>query len=199
MAARTGPLLDQILRDAAASAEARIGAARAEAERVTSAASEHAGRRRRAAIADRERELTGAFEATRAETSQRVGRETLGARAAALDRIFAAAAAQLPSLTSHPRLGDVLGAALMDALSYLPDGPATVRCPSVVADAVRSGLAAAGRAGTTVRADDTVALGAIVESADGAVAVDVTFATRLVRARPRLAIAIAQTLAGTSA
>ncbi|MFI5310995.1 MAG: V-type ATP synthase subunit E family protein [Gemmatimonadales bacterium] len=194
MPAQAGPLLEQIRRDAAASAEARVTTARAEAERTRSEARERSGRNRALALAARERALAGALDAARAEASQRVSRETLASRAAALDRIFTAAAALLQTLAADPRLGAALGKVIADALTYLPDGPATVRAPAPVVAAVRGILTASGRDAVAVRVDDSVALGAIVESTDGAVAIDVTFARQLERARKRLSIAIMRKL-----
>src|ERR1019366_2644842 len=106
MPAHAGPLLDQIRRDAAAAAAARVAAAHAEAERLDAETAARVVHRRAAAIADRERAGASALEAARAETSQRVSRETLSSRAAALDRIFAAALLQMQALAAHPRLGD---------------------------------------------------------------------------------------------
>jgi vacuolar-type H+-ATPase subunit E/Vma4 len=197
MPAHAGPLLEQIRGDATAAADARIAAARAEAERLDTETMARLAHRRATAVTDRERSGASALEATRAETSQRVSRETLASRAAALDRIFAAALLQLQALAAHPRLGAVLGPALADALTYLPDGPVTVRCAPVVAGAVRAALAELGRDTMTVREDDGVPLGAIVESADGAIAVDATFLRRLARERPRLAITMARQLEAT--
>jgi vacuolar-type H+-ATPase subunit E/Vma4 len=198
MPAHAGPLLEQIRGDATAAADARIAAARAEAVRLDAETMARLAHRRATAVADRERAGASALEATRAETSQRVSRETLASRAAALDRIFAAALLQLQALAAHPRLGAVLGRALADALTYLPDGPVTVRCAPDVAGAVRAALAELGRDTITVREEDGVPLGAIVESADGAIAVDATFLRRLARERPRLAITITRQLEATS-
>jgi vacuolar-type H+-ATPase subunit E/Vma4 len=198
MPAHAGPLLEQIRGDAASASDARVAAARAEAERMDAETMAHVVHRRAAAVTDHERSSALALEATRAETSQHVSRETLASRAAALDRIFAAAVVQLQALAAHPRLGAVLGSALADALTYLPDGPVTVRCAPVVAGAVRAALAELGRDTITVREEDGVPIGAIVESADGAIAVDATFLRRLARERPRLAITITRQLEATS-
>lgn len=193
-----GPLLEQIRRDAAAAADARVAAARVEAERLDAESTARVLHRRAAAVADHERSSASALEATRAETSQRVSRETLASRAAALDRIFAAAVLQMQALATHPRLGAVLGRALADALTYLPDGPVTVRCAPDVAGVVRVVAAELDHGTITVREDKDVPLGAIVESADGAIAVDATFLRRLVRERPRLAITMTRQLEATS-
>ncbi|MFI5310908.1 MAG: hypothetical protein ACHQQ3_06715 [Gemmatimonadales bacterium] len=194
MAAHAGPLLEQIRRDSASAADARIAAARADAERLDVETAARLAHRRAAAVADRERSGAAALEATRAETTQRVSRETLASRAAALDRIFATALVQMQALAAHPRLGAALGRALADALTYLPDGPVTVRCAPDAAGAVRAALPGLSRDTITVREDASVPLGAIVESADGVIAVDGTFLRRLARERPRLAIAIARQL-----
>jgi vacuolar-type H+-ATPase subunit E/Vma4 len=196
-----GPLLDQIRRDAAAAAEARVASARQDAARLDTESTARLEHRRASAVEDRERSRVAALEAARAETSQRVSRETLSSRAAALDRVFAAALLQMQALAAHPRLGAVLGRALADALTYLPDGPVTVRCARDVAVAVRAavaGVAGVGRDTITVREDDGVPLGAIVEAADGTIAVDATFVRRLARERPRLAITIARQMEATS-
>ena len=198
MPAHAGPLLEQIRGDATAAAAARVAAARADAERLSAEATARVEHRRVAAVADRERSHVAALEATRAETAQRVSRETLSSRAAALDRVFAAALLQMQSLAAHPGLGAVLGRALADAVTYLPDGPVTVRCARDVAVAVRAAVAGLGRGAITVREDDDVPIGAIVESSDGAIAVDATFLRRLARERPRLAITIARQMEATS-
>jgi vacuolar-type H+-ATPase subunit E/Vma4 len=198
MPAAAGPLFDQLRRDAAERAEQRRHDARAEAAGAATAAREAAAERRATAVTGHARTSASALENARADVAQRVRRETLEARAAALDRVFDAAAAAAHGLGGHPRLPAAITRSITRAIAFLPDGPVTVRCAAGSADLVRRALAGLGRTTDDVRVDDTLPLGVRVETADGSIGVDETFGHLLARARPRLAIALARRLEGQS-
>jgi vacuolar-type H+-ATPase subunit E/Vma4 len=196
-----GPLLDQIRRTAVATATDLVAAARTEVDAIRAGARDRAQRRRAHAVADHERAAAAALSRTRAETAARVGHDSLGARAAALDRIFVAAEEQFALLARHPGLGTLLAATISDGLTYLPPGPATVRCAAAIAEPVRAALAtarrtdaalaAAERIDASVRLDESVPIGVMIEAGDGSVVVDGTLARRLARERPRLSAILA--------
>lgn len=193
-AANARPLLDALHLKAEAETQARRATALAEAARITADADAHLARHVAAAVAERTLALAALEEAARADCMQRVTRDTLTARAEALDRVFAAAAARIEARQTHAGLEAALETMIADALSYLPDGPAQLRCSPGAAAVVRSALARFGRDGLVVREDDTVPLGVLAESEDGSIVVDATFARRLARERPRLAITVASQL-----
>lgn len=190
------PLLDALHRKAEAETQSRRTAAGAEAERIRADAETEIARHVAAATAERASALDAMQDADRAECLQRLTRETLTARAEALDRVFSAAAARIETRCAHAGLGTALKTMIADALSYLPDGPAQLRCASATIPAVQAAIATLGRDALQVREDATVPLGVLAESGDGSIVVDATFARRLVRERPRLAITLANELAG---
>lgn len=196
MQANVGPMLDQLRRDAAKAAAERVGTAGREANGLRAIMQEEAAARWTAGMAAQELAAAVALEAARVTTAQRLEPDILAARAEALDRIFVHAAVHMETLAAHPRLGEVLGRAIADALTYLPDGPVTVRCCRSAAQTVRAALRALGRETDSIREDPTVALGAIVESADGGIAVDVTLARLLARRRRQLSIVLNQRIQG---
>jgi len=191
-----GPLLEQIRSAGAASAAATVQAARAEAERIRADAQEYAARHRAATLAAHERHATAALARIGAETTQRVGLATLTARAEALERVFTAAGRRLATLATHPALDELLARAIAEAITYLPAGKVTIRCAGAVAGRVPGALEAIGRAGDTVLTDERIPIGVVIESGDGTVAVNATFARRLEREWPRLATEFARRLAG---
>jgi vacuolar-type H+-ATPase subunit E/Vma4 len=189
-----GPLLEHIRGTAFATASEKVTAARAEAGAICTGARDRVQRQRAGAVAAHERTAAAAVSRTRAETAARVGHDTLAARAAALDRIFMEADHKFASLATNPGLRDLLVATLSDGLTYLPAGAASVACAGAIADAVRAALAAIKREDVTVRLDEGVAIGVLIEASDGTVAVDGTFARRLARERPRLSTVLARRL-----
>jgi vacuolar-type H+-ATPase subunit E/Vma4 len=190
-----GPLLEQIRATAQAKSAAQVAGAVAEAERIRGEARARAARLRAAALAAHERQAAAALARTEAETSQRVGHATLTARAEALDRVFVAAGRRFEALATHAALGDLLTRAIGEAVTYVPDGAVTVRCTPGIAATVKRALASLGREGDTIIPDEHTPIGVIVESGDGRVAVDATFARRLQRDRPRLSTVLARHLA----
>ncbi len=196
MPAPAGPLFAQLRDDAKAAAVQRVEQARRDAQSLRAGAERTAAHRRSAATAEHECANSRTLENVRADVSQRVRHETLAARAAALDRVFGAAVRSMEALAEHPRLAGEITRTVAEALAYLPEGVVTVRCASAVAELARGALASLGRTTDVVRVEEGLPLGVIVESADGAIAVDETFASRLASARPRLAIALVRQIEG---
>ena len=198
MPGAAAPLLEQIRGTAAAAAAEGVTLARAGADAIRERAREGAKRERAGALLARRQAAAIADSRTRAETAVRVGRQTLTARGAALDRVFAEAGRRLDSLATHPGLRDLLGATITDGLTYLLPEHAVVVCGEAIAETVRAALAAAKLANIEVRADARVPIGVLVESGDGALVVDGTFARRLARERPRLSTVLARRLVENS-
>ncbi len=188
MPAEAGPLLEQLRRDAAATVTARVAEARAEADRIQAVAATQRERRRADAVGERERDLARQREAARAEATQQTLLGVLTARAAYLDRVFAAGERRLEAFVGAPDLAQRLTPLLAEALPFVDAADARVRCPAAARAAVEAALAALGRAGTPLAVDDALPLGAVIESKDATVRVDATFGARLGRLRPMLSI-----------
>ncbi len=179
-------LLQVITEDGDAEAQRVLDTARAEADAIRAAADARAERRLAEAAAAREAELRQELEAkrSRALTGTRVW--VLNSRAKFVDKIFAAAEAELPGVLERPASLDALVRLCREALDYFPHGSARIRTRSALArrlSDVASGVA-------DVIADDTVPEGVIVESLDGLSRVDNTLVARLHRRRAALAIAL---------
>jgi vacuolar-type H+-ATPase subunit E/Vma4 len=189
-------LLEQLRRDARAASEQRIAAARAEALQLRSASDKRLAQLRTAEMAARARTHTAALDRARADARTRTAREWLVARAEALDQVFVAAHETLAARSGDPRFVVAVAGIARDALPYLPPGEASARCATSLAPAVRSVLEslAPGRPALRVIEDDAVATGVVLETADRSLAIDATFARRLARERPRLAIEVARQL-----
>lgn len=188
------PLLQQIRLAAETAAAETLASAVTEAEAIRAAARARAADRRSDALAAADHAAAVALARTGAVTSDRVSHDTLAARAAALERVFVAADRQFAPLASHPGLAGLLAATVGDGLSFLPTGTATVACSGAFAGATRAALEALHRGDVSVRVDDAVAAGVVIEAADGSMVVDATFARRLARERPRLSPVIARRL-----
>jgi vacuolar-type H+-ATPase subunit E/Vma4 len=189
-------LFEQLRRDARAASEQCMAAARAEALRLRSASDERLAQLRTAELAARERAHAAALDRARSDARTRTAREWLAARAEALDHVFVAANETLAARSGDPRFVAAVAGIVHDALPYLPPGDASARCATSLAPAVRTVLEsqAPGRPGLRVIEDDAVATGVVLETVDRSLAIDATFARRLARERPRLAIEVARQL-----
>jgi vacuolar-type H+-ATPase subunit E/Vma4 len=189
-------LFEQLRRDARAASEQHVAAARAEALRLRNTSDEGLAQHRAAQLAARERAHSAALDRTRSDARTRTAREWLVARAEALDQVFVAAHETLATRSADPRFVAAVAGIARDALSYLPPGDASARCATSLAPAVRAVLEsqAPGRPALRVIEDDAVATGVVLETADRSLAIDATFARRLARERPRLAIEVARQL-----
>lgn len=185
------PLLDELKRTADAELEARRARAVADAAAIRAQAEAEAHRRVEAARALADVEATRLLAVERADAARRARAAILPARADALDRVFAHAAACIERRAAHPDARAAVTTLVRDAISYLPDGDVVIRCGSAATLAARDAATGLTRPVRIVD-DPTVPLGAIVGSDDGRVLVDATFARRLARTRAALAAAIAR-------
>jgi len=191
VAAEPGPLLDKLRRDVDAAVVEKRASALREAGQLHAEATRMAAARRQAALAERERRALALADGSRAHATQRLRFDQLSARAEAVERIFREASRQLESLAGHARLPALLEGSLRKALACLPEEKLVVRCAGATTRAVREALARIG-ADAGVQEDESVPLGAIVETADGLIGVDCTLRQLLARLRPQLAIALVQ-------
>lgn len=188
------PLLDELHRKAEQERDAVRARANAEADAIRQAARAEADGR---AAGERQREERAATEAaavSRADAQRRANEKLLPVRAAALARVFQRASKLIEERARHPHCADAVGSLLGDALAYLSGDALRVRCAPPFVGMVERALSNAGCSGAVVAGDAGVPFGAIVETQDGTVSVDATFAGRLVRERAELAAEIAAKL-----
>lgn len=179
-------LLAALERDAAEQVRRLLADAQAAAAKLTDSAEERMARRRREVLGAREAERRGGAEIALAEARRGARRQVLEARQRLLDRIFAAARALLPAVLRSDAYEAALPAHLAEALAFVGEVPAVIRCPPELAAAIRK-LVPVGPQ-FLVTADVTVGSGIRVVTTDGAVEVDNTLEGRLERLRPRLAL-----------
>jgi vacuolar-type H+-ATPase subunit E/Vma4 len=181
-------LLASLEHDAQVQADALLADARERAARATAEAHERATRRKDDTLAAREHAQRTAAELALAR-ARRAGRaRVLEARAHLLDQVFRAAQERLPAAAASAEFRATLPDRLAAARACFGGAPAVLRCAPQLLDPLRK---AVGRAnGVTLRADAGVATGFVLESTDGALAVDETLATRLAQQRQALAVAV---------
>ena len=184
-------LLQVITEDGDAEARRVVEAAQGEANGIRAAADARVEARSAAIFARRDDELRLALEAKRSQALTRARAQVLDARAGFLDRIFAAADAELPGVLQKPASADALVSLCREALDYFPPGEARIRLRAGLAQRL-SGVALGGAA---IVIDEAVPEGAIVESVDGSARVDNTLAARLRRGRGNLAIKLLAAMA----
>ncbi len=185
-------LLAALERDATAQAEAVRAEARGAADRIARETDARLAGRRRDVLEARAEALRAAAAVALGEVRWRARAQVLAAREELLDRLFEAAASRLPAAVRGADYRATLPGRLHEALSYLGDEPAMVRCPSALAATVRAALAAEARC--TVAPDDAVGSGFRAATTDGTVEIDETLEARLAELRPRLAIEIQRRL-----
>ena len=188
--------LDQLItaleEDADKQAHSELEQARGEAQRIATQTRDQKVRRRAEFLVRMEGDLREETEIELVEARRRSRNIVLGARQRLLDRVFTAAEARLPGLLEEPAYRDALPEELKTALSYVGDEPATIACSPQLSGIIEALVA--GRAGTTIRPEDSVGSGFKVHSADGYVTVDVTLDARLERLRPRLSLEVLREL-----
>ena len=190
------PLLDELRHSAAREIAAVRQRAAEQADEIVANARNATERRTREARAASIRVASERVVAAQADAARRTSELVLPARAAALDRIFEAAAARVESRLDHPQLAQALEPLVRDALRYLPDGPVRVRCHGKLTALLGAMSALRERSDASVVADASTPLGFIAESADGSVSVDATFTRRLARARTELSTDVVRQLDG---
>jgi vacuolar-type H+-ATPase subunit E/Vma4 len=179
-------LLEALERDANAQIDQLLAGARAEADRVTAAAAAVLGQRRVTAAEARERTRSREVEQAMTRARRAARRSMLEAREHLLERVFAAARAELPAAAAGTAYRAGLPDALASALAAVGHEQVVIRCPETLApDLERLRPPEAECASVVV--DPSAGSGFRVTSADGAVEVDDTLESRLDRLRPELA------------
>lgn len=181
-------LLAELERDGRSKADAELEAARGEAAGIAAESEERMRRRRAEFLASVKAELKAEVELALAEARHRAQGEVLAARQHMLDRVFDAAQALLAEAVQSESYAAVLGAHLAEALAYLGDAPAIVRCPGALAARVRELIA--GRENVSVENHAAAEPGIAIVAGDGSFVVDNTLSGRLERLRPILAIEV---------
>lgn len=179
-------LLEALERDANAQIDQTLAGARAEADRLTAVATEAVELRRREATSrgkrDRQQEVDHAVTLARRDAR----RSILEARARLLERVFAAARAELPAAAAGPAYRAALPSALAGALAAVGGEQAVIRCPEALARDLERLRPSASKS-VQVAVDPASGSGFRVVSADGAIEVDDTLESRLDRLRLVLA------------
>lgn len=179
-------LLAALERDAAADREAILAEARAEVERIRTRTSERHARHWESFLEPREREWRRAAAVAVAQARRGVRGDVLAAQQRFLDRVFAEARARLSDAMLGEEYRRVLSVHVEETLAYLCDEPCLVRCPPPLEAPVRSIVAS--RKNVSVVVDPESPPGIVVESRDGAIAVNNTLEGRLERLAPILAL-----------
>jgi vacuolar-type H+-ATPase subunit E/Vma4 len=181
-------LLATLERDAAAVIDRLGTAARAEAEAIAVESQRRITERRATALAAREADARGAAAASLADVRRKARGQVLAARQRVLDRVFAGARSRLPEAGRGEAYMATLSAELAVALASLGDVASVIRCAAPVAAALERLVA--DRPACRVEPDAGVDAGFIAATADGAIEVDATLASRLERLRDRLSLEV---------
>jgi vacuolar-type H+-ATPase subunit E/Vma4 len=179
-------LLEALERDADAQVEQTLARARAEADRLTTESAALLEQRCRAAAAARASARVQDVEHAVTLARREARRSILEARERLLERVFAAARAELPAAAAGPAYRASLPAALSGALAAVGSDQAVIRCPATLAPDLERARPRGSKA-VQVEVDPASGSGFRVVSADGAVEVDDTLESRLDRLRLVLA------------
>ncbi len=184
----TSDLSTELRRRAEEAREAIVSAARAEAEQLTAEADRVVEKRRSAVLRTKEEEYRARARVEIAAARHEAMRAILLAKTRAAERVLAAARARLGDAAQSESYLRRLPAELEEALEFVGDEGATVRCSEELASAVRKVLSA--RPGVTVEALGPEAHGFVAIGANESVRVDDTLETRLDRMTAALSIEI---------
>ncbi len=179
-------LLDALRRESLEEREALLSAARAEAQRIEEEARGTAERARREALGRIEREARAVAARQAAQTRHEARRGVLDARLRFLDAVFVEAARRLAGAVASPGYTASLPERVAMIHESIGTEPAVLRCPPVLAEAVRELVQ--DWPDVRVEAVDDAAPGLTALTNDGRLVVDATLAAELDRRRGDLAI-----------
>ena len=179
-------LIGRLERDADARVAAEEARARAEVQAVTAAADQVSTHARDEALARRRAQRRARFGREVAATTQVARADGLRAEYALFDRVMGRTAALLDGMERDDEYLSTLPARLTEALRFVDERAARVRCRPALAAAVRAAIA--GRGDLTVEEVPMMAVGFSVVARDGSVEVEDTLSARLEQLRPRLLI-----------
>jgi vacuolar-type H+-ATPase subunit E/Vma4 len=178
----------ELRRSAAATAKSILGAARADVARLGSEANRLIGDRRREVLKDKEAEYGAEARVAIAAERHSAMRALLLARTRVVTRVLERARALLPDVARNDTYLSTLQSELTEALQFVDDEGAVVRCSADLASAVREGLR--DRPEVTVEPKANVGTGFVVVGAGGSVHVDGRLETRIDHLASVLAIEI---------
>jgi vacuolar-type H+-ATPase subunit E/Vma4 len=141
-----------------------------------------------------ERHLVQQRELAMARRQARAGE--LEAQHAQIRRVLNRARSLVPEMGSSPAYAAAVTSHLHEALSYLHGLQPRVRCQPAFAAVLHAAIDQ--HDGAQLVTDESIGPGFVAEAADGSVVVDDTLPMRLVRAKPRLTMALARKLADDS-
>lgn len=124
-------------------------------------------------------------------------RQLLWAREGVIDQAIACARARLAAFAAMPEAPERLAQLIDEGLAALRPGPARVRLPPAYAPLLDRGVrdrVTAGHSSVTFAADANVPDGVLVETEDGRLCFDNTFAARIRRRKQRLRRLVAAAL-----
>ena len=191
-------LFDRVAHAAEADATRRLAEALARADEIRSKASEARAARLRAATDALRAEIASARERACAEVNAQTVREVLESRDRLLERALAAAEAAIATLPESPELVRCIERLIGNALSYVEVGHRTVHCSRASRSLVMEALRSLGCADVPIALDDSLSMGAIVESDDARVSIDATLVGQLRSRRQALSIAALTEATSTS-
>lgn len=181
-------LIAALEREGAAEAQAKLERARQEAEKMLTACREELALRMDEELERRELGLRTEM-ALAAARARRAGRsEVLRARDALLARVRSAAERRIEALAEDPAYLDGLGGELSEALGFLAEGGAEVRCPPALVGSLATAVAALDRPDVSIVEDPSLGTGFVVRALDGHAEVDALLSSRLNRMWPELAL-----------
>jgi vacuolar-type H+-ATPase subunit E/Vma4 len=181
-------LSTELRRRAEASAEAILRSARQEANRVLEDADAEVEARRNRAVRTSERVHREESRSSIAAARHEALRVVLVAREGLLARVFERARTLLGDACDMPSYRNALLKDVNEALEFVGDQEAVVRCSEGLSDLIATGLI--GRGGARIEPLETHGHGFLVVGGDGQVEVDGTLENRLERLSPGLAIEI---------
>ena len=178
----------ELRRRAEVTAESILSEARADAERITSAADRLIGDRRSEVLGEREAEYGAEARIAISAERHAAMRAVLLAQTRLVDRVLQRARELLSEAARSEAYLSNLGDELTEALHFVDGDDVAVRCSSDIEPAVRDALR--GRPEVTIRPEADLRSGFIVVGGAGKVVVDGRLETRIDRLEPTLAIEI---------
>ena len=188
-------LSGELRRRAEESAAAVIRTAEAEAERILRDAEDAIQTRQRDVLQDREHTLRAEARRRIAASRHQAMKDVLLSRTRVVDRVLEKAKALLPDTLKTEQYDSLLSKELEQALEFVGEGGAILRCTPALASTIRRSLVT--KPSVAVEPSDDVGSGFVATDKEGRVRVDCTLEARLERLAPLLAIEIHRRLAET--
>lgn len=185
----------ELRRRAEESAAVMIRDAEAEAQRILADADDAIRTRQRDVLEDSEKTWRAGARMRIAAARHNAMKDVLLSRTRVVDRVLQQARALLPSSLKLEQYESFLSKDVEQALDFVGERSATVRCTPSLASALRRLLAS--KPSVAIQPTDDVGSGFVVTDDEKAVRVDCTLETRLDRLAPLLAIEIHRRLAET--